>query len=452
MKYLLLCCFIFICFRLLESQYRQFRTVPDRGPMIRKSFNEVPAPPILPSLQEIDAKLDHHVIPISNTSNNPFFMEIHMTRYFGECFRHFDHHRYNSIAPWMRNFQLIVTHCGIDWRTSQFLGSGNSLLGTCIYRFDANDPMQHEFYQSFDLSYHPNEIERIHIHSDRKHHQFFLERILPILEKRAEITKKKYILHSGGGDASPALDFAELILKNRFISHWIVEQNVLDSIKDHPKLTQLPIGICGRENSGTLGKHLRMIANGEQLFNNSINPSTIQHEPENASAINEASLQYHHRLLQGIQSSKQKPFLYRQNKILFCFSSDYLKRKLILNYLDNHPELIPFVDICNSTLTHSQLWELYTSYKFVFSPWGNGPDCGRTWEILLLGSIPLIQYFTGALGYLQGNLTVILIHQESDLNPKNITTWLNDYQKATPHERLTRSYWNNNLFHYKPLH
>ena len=42
------------------------------------------------------------------------------------------------------------------------------------------------------------------------------------------------------------------------------------------------------------------------------------------------------------------------------------------------------------TLPIHALWRAYAQYKFVFSPWGNGPDCGRSWEIMLAGdSFPL---------------------------------------------------------------
>ena len=40
------------------------------------------------------------------------------------------------------------------------------------------------------------------------------------------------------------------------------------------------------------------------------------------------------------------------------------------------------------TLPIDALWKAYAQYKFVFSPWGNGPDCGRTWEIMLAGDSP----------------------------------------------------------------
>ena len=47
----------------------------------------------------------------------------------------------------------------------------------------------------------------------------------------------------------------------------------------------------------------------------------------------------------------------------------------------NHHGDVPF-----ATYMH----ELKSSH-FVFSPWGSGPDCHRTWEALAAGCIPIIK-------------------------------------------------------------
>ena len=56
------------------------------------------------------------------------------------------------------------------------------------------------------------------------------------------------------------------------------------------------------------------------------------------------------------------------------------------------------------TLPLPLLWHAYRAHRFVFSPWGNGVDCGRSWEVLLLGAVPVIERFPGAVGYNQGGV------------------------------------------------
>ena len=97
-------------------------------------------------------------------------------------------------------------------------------------------------------------------------------------------------------------------------------------------------------------------------------------------------------------------------------------------------------------MEHIDLWMEYTKYKYIMSPHGNGPDCFRSWEIMLLGAIPLIEYFEGANGYLQGNLTAILVHKPQELTAANISVWNKLYDSGTPPERLTRKYWNDRAF------
>jgi hypothetical protein len=41
------------------------------------------------------------------------------------------------------------------------------------------------------------------------------------------------------------------------------------------------------------------------------------------------------------------------------------------------------------------MWHRYGEYRYILSPWGNGRDCGRSWEIMLMGAVPVIDYFPG---------------------------------------------------------
>ena len=45
----------------------------------------------------------------------------------------------------------------------------------------------------------------------------------------------------------------------------------------------------------------------------------------------------------------------------------------------------------NQTFTRrTENWQNITRYAFALSPYGNGMDCHRTWEILCLGAIPIV--------------------------------------------------------------
>jgi hypothetical protein len=63
-----------------------------------------------------------------------------------------------------------------------------------------------------------------------------------------------------------------------------------------------------------------------------------------------------------------------------------------------------------------------------------------------MGAIPVIQYFAGAVGYAQGNISTVLVRDTPDLNQNNMTLWLDTIQNGNERHKLSRNYWNNRLF------
>ena len=58
------------------------------------------------------------------------------------------------------------------------------------------------------------------------------------------------------------------------------------------------------------------------------------------------------------------------------------------------------------------------NYQFVLSPPGNGPDCHRTWEALLMGCIPVV--ITGPFDKLYDGLPVLILKSWDDLTPMHL--------------------------------
>ena len=79
----------------------------------------------------------------------------------------------------------------------------------------------------------------------------------------------------------------------------------------------------------------------------------------------------------------------RKPRILGDFHITYSHpdRKVAHNKLKNNK----FVDFIPNKILQTDLLKLYRQYTFVLSPRGAGLDCHRTWEILLLGAIPIVQ-------------------------------------------------------------
>lgn len=79
-------------------------------------------------------------------------------------------------------------------------------------------------------------------------------------------------------------------------------------------------------------------------------------------------------------------------------------------------------------------------YRYVISPPGNGTDCHRTWEALLVGCIPIIKH--SRLDPLFKKLPVIFVYEWSELTEDFLQK---EYQKLIAknfyYERLYADYW-----------
>lgn len=85
-------------------------------------------------------------------------------------------------------------------------------------------------------------------------------------------------------------------------------------------------------------------------------------------------------------------------------------------------------------------WMTQTKYAFVVSPHGNGYDCHRTWEALILGCIPIVK--TSAIDVLYDDLPVLIVADWKDVTMELLHNTIDSYQqKVFNFNRLTLKYW-----------
>lgn len=81
-------------------------------------------------------------------------------------------------------------------------------------------------------------------------------------------------------------------------------------------------------------------------------------------------------------------------------------------------------------------------YEFVLSPYGNGPDCHRTWEALVLGSIPIVR--SSKMDPVFDGLPVLIINDWSEVQIELLNKTIESFsQKQFQLEKLKLSYWVN---------
>jgi hypothetical protein len=89
--------------------------------------------------------------------------------------------------------------------------------------------------------------------------------------------------------------------------------------------------------------------------------------------------------------------------------------------------------------------------QFILSPAGNGLDCHRTWEALVMGSIPIVE--SSCLDPLLHDLPVLIITDWKQINPAYLEEQYKKTRAASYNrEKLYFSYWKTLILSYKKKH
>lgn len=91
------------------------------------------------------------------------------------------------------------------------------------------------------------------------------------------------------------------------------------------------------------------------------------------------------------------------------------------------------------------LWKTKGEYAFSISPVGNGLDCHRTWEDLVLGCIVIVK--STSIDPLFEGLPVVIVKDWSEITEENLLKWREKYKDAFTNpeyrKKLTCDYWLN---------
>jgi hypothetical protein len=225
-----------------------------------------------------------------------------------------------------------------------------------------------------------------------------------------------FILVSGCSDYTIPNDIFNIDEFNNFISnnkiiHWFSQ----NCIYNHPKITNLPIGMdyhTLNENENFWGK------------------MSLPIEQENC-IIN--------------IKNNSKPFYERECKCYTTFHFSYRGYKYEndrINALINIPSNLVYYE--PKLVTRNDSWINQTKYSFVISPHGNGLDCHRTWESLILGCIPIVK--KSNIDALYEDLPVLIVDNWIDINQELLNNTINIFKyKVFNYDKLSLEYWVNKM-------
>jgi hypothetical protein len=96
-------------------------------------------------------------------------------------------------------------------------------------------------------------------------------------------------------------------------------------------------------------------------------------------------------------------------------------------------------------MKRTETWKTMTDYTFILSPYGNGMDCHRHWESIILGCIPIIK--SEEFRDMFSDLPVLNVKDWSDINDKLLEETIEKFSKIHFNcDKLTLQYWKNIIF------
>jgi len=104
------------------------------------------------------------------------------------------------------------------------------------------------------------------------------------------------------------------------------------------------------------------------------------------------------------------------------------------------PSAITHYQSCK--LPRSQYFEEIAKYAFVLSPFGNGYDCIRTYEALVLGCIPILHRSFPGIDMLYDDLPVIIVNHWKEVSEELLDKALENFKiRSFNYKKLTMKYW-----------
>ena len=233
------------------------------------------------------------------------------------------------------------------------------------------------------------------------------------------IPNDNFILVTNNDDSTIPDDFREKsneILNSPNLIHWY-SQNLNDLT--NKKLTSIPIGL-----------DYHTIGNGKQGYEWGGKQETPVKQEELIFKLNLIS----------------KPFYKREIKLYINFINTINRnpnrygKKDRQDAIDQIPKDLQVIE--ENNVPRKESWEHMIQYVFVVSPLGNGLDCHRTWEALVLGCIPIVK--TSSLDILYKDLPVLIVKNWYDINEELLKNTIGEFKNKTfNYDKLTLEYWKN---------
>jgi hypothetical protein len=233
----------------------------------------------------------------------------------------------------------------------------------------------------------------------------FIEEVLPGLAARI-------VLVSGCDTVSPNVARVRELAESPRVLHWFVQNFDLDeALVSRGRVTKLPLGLNfhkldpDSDNRGFDMGFLSSPAN-QQL--------TLRAIRERVPPLAERPLRVYANFHLNMDTFLRSPEARKRRHA----------RREALDALAGHA----LVDFEPRQIPRKECWRRHMRYAFEISPHGNGLDCHRTWEALLLKCIPIVK--SSSLDSMYAGLPVAIVEDWREVTQARLLEWRERFRTA----------------------
>jgi hypothetical protein len=286
----------------------------------------------------------------------------------------------------------------------------------CIYVSSRGILKSCDFYSKTpisSISYLINYNEQLNNHKDNVVIYVCNTAIKDFINNHIQYIKCDFVLVSGDSDTTVPYDIfssrEEFIqfIKNEKLIHWYSQNCIID----HSKLTRIPIGL-----------DYHTLSECKYIWGEQSHPIS---QEQNLIKLRDNS----------------KPFWEREIKCYSNFHFNFYRfGQDRIDAINNIQKNLIFYE--EKQVPRIESWKTQTTYAFVVSPHGNGLDCHRTWEALILGCIVIVKQ--SGLDPLYEGLPVLIVSDWSDINMKLLEDTVKLFKNVSfNYNKLKLEYWMN---------
>ncbi len=241
------------------------------------------------------------------------------------------------------------------------------------------------------------------VHVNAKHVAAFARDVLPDLAGGI-------VLVTGCDTVTPRVPGHEAILASDKILHWFLQNDDLGA-QHRDRVTQLPLGLNyhklePRSDNTSSDMGLPSRAGNQQLTMRAIR-DTIPPLAERPARV---YANFHLNMDTFLRSDEARKRQQARREAL-----DALRGK-------------PFMWFEANQAPRNEVWRRHEAAAFEASPHGNGLDCHRTWEALLLKSVPIVK--TSVLDPIYDGLPVVIVEDWAEITAARLEAWRDAFAGA----------------------